>query len=181
MIQAVALTLLIIAADASAQTSTRLTDESIRSFYEESAQTLMGDIVKRVEFIDKHTHESYNGDVNTVINIGIEGAQSQKQSLSFTKQKMIDQIIEGARTTQYSAVKNTVLKIEYPDEKTAKVRNITAISGATTIPGPADKQLINLEIDGSGICNDVITVNDQEILQMLSSECSMEMNISLPK
>lgn len=158
---------------AHAQNQTGLTKENVEAFMEEGAAIYKKPYAEFTAFMDKATHDDYQGNLITTIHNG----KNPPAQMPVKIDKKI--IMNGARDSYDSAQGATItLSIEdiqmAPDNKTATVKSTLTIINQKLAAGESGKTLLS---DMKSTCTDEIIYTATAETQVLKSNCKVDMTI----
>ncbi len=151
--------------------NTVLSDTLIKDFYNESARVITQTPQDNINFIEKHTHDSFHGTLS--ITVRPQGLPAQKITLSRSKADMLEQIKNPPTEEKYVKADVSVTSIDYLENGTkANVKEYTTLSGYGFTPVQGKNMKLSMETIMT--CEDVLSLSPDGVIMVLSSNCRAE-------
>lgn len=151
-----------------------LTKERIEILYERATQAQLRGMDEALKFYEEHTHQNYKTTLHIITNI--QGAPTQKNTVDYDRQKMLEELKVGYKTSTLKTLEQKVIKFEREDDGSrAKVKNTGFSKFILRIP--TEQGEMSFQAEQSMLCDDVVTLNDAGVEQVIESICNAEVNL----
>lgn len=155
-----------------------LTDENVRSFYDQSKQVHTKSYHDYAAFMSAHTTETATITLNMTNHL--PGGKEQKQTLIMDKDKFVASLPENYRFSQGAKVEHKITNIDIaPDAKTAIIKDVTFISNS--IMAPTARGEVKLDVQTQSSCEDQVVDTPGEVIKIQKSTCTSESFFFFPK
>tara|TARA_R110002095_G_scaffold62103_1_gene52457 strand:- start:1287 stop:1832 length:546 start_codon:yes stop_codon:yes gene_type:complete len=152
----------------SADDGSVLTEDRVNAFYQGSVDAQMKGVKPTYEFIKKHTHDEADITIHSISNM--DGSLPQKQTMSLNKQELLRETQKGMELIQMGKVENNILRLEISEDgKSAKVKDNTYSVFTLSMD-----LVTKFRVEQSMLCDSVIVLNNDNIVQTKSSVCNSE-------
>ncbi len=151
-----------------------LTDNKIKSFYDDYISIQTGNPDKAISFLKEHLSDDFNMSVNVISKI--EGSPQQEQIVNFNKEKMLEETKRGMEVIKTSSVDYKIKSIDISDDgKVAKVIDSRSLDIELSIGsyGMPTKFIGNRFM----ICNTTLYLNSNGSIMIKDSTCNSKDNI----
>lgn len=151
-----------------------LTDDNVRNFYKESIDVQLAGLKPTMDFMKKHTHK----DAKTVINVisNMAGAPQQKQTLSMNKEELLRETQKGMEMGGLQSIESTILVLKISEDgQSANVKDSTYSEFTMSMNAPHG--VVTFRAEQSMLCDSLIVLNDEGVIQSKDNNCSSEINI----
>lgn len=155
-------------------TESVLTEDRVRNFYKESIDVQMKGIKPTMAFMKEHTHKDSSTIINVISNMA--GAPQQKQKLSMNKEELLRETQKGMEMGDLETIENNILVLKIDkDGRSATVKDSTYSEFTMTMSGP--QGIMTFRAEQSMLCDSLIVLNDEDVIQSKDNNCSSEINI----
>lgn len=151
-----------------------LTEDNVRSFYKESIDVQLAGLKPTMDFMKKHTHE----DARTVINVisNMAGAPQQKQTMSMNKEELLRETQKGMEMGDLQSIESTILVLKISEDgRSANVKDSTYSEFTMSMNAPHG--VVTFRAEQSMLCDSLVVLNDEGVIQSKDNNCSSEINI----
>ncbi len=157
-----------------ARAESRLTEQSIEAFYEQSAAVQMLGTDVTIEFLERHLHKDATTKLFMITHM--QGAPSQKQENTYTRSELLQETKKGKEVGEIKSVENKVISIKIAsDGRSAKVKDSTHSVFHLDIPVP--QGIVPMRSEQSMFCDGVVVLGPGDVIQARESVCHAEVNI----
>lgn len=156
----------------------RLTQERIRTFYQQSKDVQLKEKEDVLSFIRTHTHEDATFEINMIIHT--KGMQTQKQHEILDKKKLLDDTEKSLEIGRVKKIEENVISIDIEkDGRKAKVKDSIYTLSKLRIPSPGGS-ITTVHVEQTALCDDEVVLTDDNIIQISKSVCNVETTAKPP-
>lgn len=161
------------------QMLTALSREVIEAFYNEAVAAQMGKIDQTVAFLKKHVHEQAVNKMKIISRV--PGAQTASEELTLDKRQLILKTKEGAHSTKVKSLKTKIISVELLEEgRKAKVKDTSYGVSLVRMASPYGGASL-MEAEQSMFCDDELVLSGDGVIQILNSQCNIEVSLEEKK
>lgn len=163
---------------AAAQAQDVLREEAIRNLYDESIKVQLEGAQQTIDFYERHMHP--DGQIVMHLVSRVKGATTEKSTHEFSKAQMLAETQKTYDTSRFLNIEGNVIAVKIAqDGKTAKVKSSMVASVITRVPTP--QGMVPLNMEQSALCDDVVVLSPQNVIQITQSTCNAEAVMELPQ
>lgn len=152
-----------------------LTEERIRDFYQKSVDVQLQGEEPSVAHMKKHMHKESTITMHLVTNV--TGMPSHKETRVHSKRDAIKETREGYKLGKLKTIENNVISYEIAsDGRTAKVKDTTYMTFVINVPTP--KGIVSFNAEQSALCDNDISVNEENTIIINNSVCNAEAKLT---
>jgi hypothetical protein len=152
-------------------TEDKLTEESVRNFYDVSKKMHLRSYAEYASFMSAHTAEDAKVTLNMTNHL--PGGQDQKQTLIMDKDQFMAGLPESYNASQGATIKHKIMDIRIAEDgKTGTVKDISFISNTMRVQ--AGGKWTEIEVQTQSTCDDNVVVTRGSMVQLHVSNCTAE-------
>ncbi|MCB1682224.1 MAG: hypothetical protein KDI65_09860, partial [Alphaproteobacteria bacterium] len=149
------------------------------AFYNEAVAAQMGKIDQTVAFLKKHVHEQAVNKMKIISRV--PGAQTASEELTLDKRQLILKTKEGAHSTKVKSLKTKIISVELLEEgRKAKVKDTSYGVSLVRMASPYGGASL-MEAEQSMFCDDELVLSGDGVIQILNSQCNIEVSLEEKK
>jgi hypothetical protein len=152
-------------------TEDKLTEESVRNFYDVSKKMHLKPYAEYASFMSTHT----TGDAKITLNMTnhLPGGKEQKQTLIMDKDQFMAGLPEGYNASQGATINHKIMDVKIAEDgKTGTVKDISFISNRVRIQSA--NKWIEIDVQTQSTCDDNVVVTQGSMIQLQISTCTAE-------
>lgn len=162
---------------AAARAQDVLREDAIRNLYDESIKVQLAGAKETVDFFERHMHA--DGKIVMHLVSRVKGATTEKSTHEYTKAQMLAETKKTYDTSRFLNIEGNVIAVKIAqDGQSATVKSSMVASVITRVPSPQGIMALNME--QSALCDDVVVLSPQNVIQITQSTCNAEAMIELP-
>lgn len=151
-----------------------LTQERVRSFYKYAVDAQKSGMKPAIKFFKEHLHDQSVIKMHSIAHL--QGAPEKKEFLNLDKEQVLQQTQQTYNMGNLEEMTTTVLAVVIDDaRKSAKVKSTSYViykMGLQTMQGSGV-----FRTEQSMLCDDVLELNSDNIIQIKDTTCSVEVNM----